>query len=141
MTDSPFLSPDSTPAEKGPNVSWEALNGALLVIEPVSVERGIKTVNGVRDAVKATVNVLDGPLAGRSYPDTLVFPRALFMQLSNKVGGMVLGRLGKGEAGRGQNPPWKLFPATADDEDAATVWLAARNAAPLLADDDLEAPF
>lgn len=138
MTDSPF----SKPSGSGPydRINWQDLNGALLVVEPHSVETGIKTSMGERDAVRATVHVLDGPLAGTTYQDTLVFPRALAGQLGRQIGATVLGRLGKGEAkSPGQSAPWVLKDPSADDEDAAMVWLAARAAAPIV--DDLEAPF
>ncbi len=137
MSKSPFSKPATTgPTDK---IEWAKLEGALIMVEPFSLETGINTSFGAKDAVKASVHVIDGPLAGTDYPNALIFGRALYSQLASQVGAKVLGRVGKGFQKPGQAAPYVLVDPTEDDEDAALVWLAARNAAPLV--DDLEAPF
>lgn len=113
-------------------IKWAQLKGALLIIEPVSVETGVKTVHGDTDAVKATVSVIDGPLAGTVYADTLIFPRVLQSAVRGSLGGMVLGRLGQGNAKPGQSAPWTLEDATgnAADVKAAEDFLAANASTP-----------
>lgn len=105
-------------------IDWEALKGSLLVVEATAVETGIKTSFGDKDAVRATVSVLDGDSAGESYPDTLVFPSVLIGQLRSRIGQKVLGRLGQGNAKPGQKPPWLLQDATDADKQAAATWLS-----------------
>ena len=118
---SQFASP-ATPS----GIEWAALKGSLLVIEPVEVVKGIATSFGTTDAVRATVIVVDGPKAGETYEDTLVFPKVLQAQLSSRVGQKVLGRLGQGQAKPGQSAPWMLLPATPADEQTATKFLASQ---------------
>lgn len=119
------------------NFSWEDHNGALLILEPFDLEKGIQTVNGVRDAVRAAVSVVDGTDAGSVYPDVFVFPKVVFGQLRPNLGKKVLGRLGQGSAKAGQKPPWKLLDATAADTAAARAFSPARIVA---ADTDMPAP-
>lgn len=110
MSDNPF----AAPAEAS-GFSPKDHNGRLLLIEPKSIERDIKTDYGVTDAISADVAVIDGPDAPDTYPDSLIFPKVLQSQLSSKIDEKVLGRLTQGEAKPGQSPPWKLDPATPDD--------------------------
>jgi hypothetical protein len=123
----------SDPGTGGDNLPLKDVNGSLLICEPTSVETGITTVHGPSDAVKATVHVVDGPLAGTTYTDTLIFPKVLQSQLGSKIGQKVLGRLGQGVAKPGQSAPWTLNPASPADHTAAEAFLAARPAAPALA--------
>jgi hypothetical protein len=118
-----MTAPFSPPASAA-GISWEDLNGALLLFTVHSVERDVNTQFGVTDAVRSTVVVLDGPNAGDKREDTLVFPKALQGQLRPKVGGMVLGRLGKGTAKSGQSAPWLLAEYTEQDAKVAQEWLA-----------------
>jgi hypothetical protein len=115
----------ATPASST-GIEWEALNGALLIVEPAETIRGISTNYGQTDAVRATVSVIDGPKAGEIYEDTLVFPKVLQSQLSSRIGRKVLGRLGQGVAKGNQSPPWKLEAGTTQDEATAVQWLASR---------------
>src|SRR5690606_30345753 len=78
---SQFASP-ATPS----GIEWASLKGSLLVIEPVEVVKDIATSFGTTDAVRATVTVVDGPKAGETYEDALVFPKVLQAQLSSRVG-------------------------------------------------------
>lgn len=104
-------------------ITWIDHKGALLVIEPLSVESGIHTTFGDADAVKANVHVLTGPAESEDYPDCLVFPKLLASQLRGQIGRKVVGRLGQGSAKPGQSAPWLLEEATPDDLKKAQEWL------------------
>lgn len=103
---------------------WEDHKAALLIIEPHALETGIITSFGDKDAVRATIRVVDGPDAGGIYEDSLVFPKALIGQLKSSIGKKVLGRLAQGVAKPGQKPPWLLSDPTPDDITAAKASLA-----------------
>jgi len=107
---------------------WEDHKGALLIVEPTSVETGIPTSFGDKDAVRATITVVDGTDAGEVYSDTLIFPRALIGQLKSNVGKKVLGRVSQGNAKPGQKPPWLLSDPTPADVTAAKAVLAGNTA-------------
>jgi hypothetical protein len=132
MTTDPFTTPGSTT-----RLDYKELNGRLLLVEPRSLEEGVNTSLGVKEAIRADVAVLDGPTAGTTYPDSLIFPRVLIGQLRSRVGQKVLGRLGQGMASPGQNPPWVLSAATDDDKKIGVAYLSGQFAKP--ADDDI--PF
>lgn len=116
---SPFATPGTTSG-----LDYKALNGRLLLIQPISLETGVKTSLGDKDAVRADVTVLDGTEAGEQYADVLVFPRVLIGQLRSKIGEKVLGRLGQGVAKPGQSAPWVLAEATTADIKLGTDYLA-----------------
>lgn len=107
--------PFATPGTAGGGIDWEANKGALLLIEATSIETGIKTTFGDKDAIRANVSVLDGPQAGEQYPDCLIFPGVLIGQLRSRLGQKVLGRLSQGVAKPGQKPPWLLEDPTDAD--------------------------
>jgi hypothetical protein len=127
-TDDPFSDPGTTT-----RVPWADLKGHLLVIEPHSVETGVNTVHGLRDAVRADVHVIDSrpPV---DYEDVLIFGLALLGQLKGQVGinpktgkqTMVIGRLGQAEPRAGQNPAWRIETPTAADKQTGAEWLAKR---------------
>ena len=118
--------PFDTPAPPGSGITWQELLGALIMVEPVAQETGIKTAYGDADAVRADVVVLDGPEPGRQYLDTLVFPKVLAGQLSRSIGKKVLGRVGQGTAKPGQSPPWMLLEASEADVAVGQAYLASR---------------
>lgn len=124
MSQNPFAAP--APAAGG--ITWETLNGALLIIEPHAVEEGIQTVHGSATAVRATVHVVDGHTAGEIHEDTLIFPKVLTGQLRTRIGQRVLGRLGQGNKKPGQSAPWVLQEATPQDIQAGTEYLNRRQA-------------
>lgn len=121
---SPFASPGSTSG-----LDLKELNGSLLLIEPISLETGIKTSLGDKDAVRANIAVLDGPSAGAEHNDALVFPRVLIGQLRSRIGQKVLGRLGQGVARPGQSAPWVLQEATDADQKLGVEWLSKNSLA------------
>lgn len=116
------MSQFAAPAEPS-GISYSDLNGALLLIKVHAVEADVPTAfskpGQANPAVRADVTVLDGESAGESYEDALIFPKVLQGQLKSRVGQLVLGRLGQGQAKPGQSAPWRLNPATAGDELAA----------------------
>lgn len=112
------------PAEGGGDkLPYDDLNGSLLLVTVKSVEEGIQTTFGVKDAIKADIAVLDGDHKAERYEDTLIFPKVLVGALRSNVGRMVLGRLGQGNAKPGQKPPWILAAGTDADKATATKYL------------------
>jgi hypothetical protein len=113
-------------------IAWDEHNGKLLIVEPLSYETGIQTVHGEKDAVRANVYVLTGPTTSDDFEDTLVFPGVLVGQLKRQIGSKIVGRLTQGAKKPGQNAPWLLDAATAEDIDKARTWQLHRQAAPLV---------
>ena len=111
-TNDPFSAPSSASG-----VEWAELDGRLLLFKVLAFEPSIKTGFGEKTAVRADVIVLDGEEA--EFLDILVFPKVLQTQIKARIGGMVLGRLGKGVAKPNQKPPWKI--AEASDADKAVA--------------------
>jgi hypothetical protein len=120
----PFAAPASASG-----IQWSDLLGRLLVIEPKGVEKDIQTSLGAKDAVRADVHVIDGP-SPSSHDDVLIFPRVLISQTSSKVGEMVLGRLGQGQAKPGQSAPWQIQAPSEQDIAAGVAWLEQRKTNP-----------
>ena len=108
----------------GDRIVFDDVNGSLLLFTVHSVEHGIETAFGESDAVKCDVAVLDGDQKGTTFENTLIFPRVLQGALGPKVGKKVLGRLGQGEAKKGQSPPWMLDDPTDDDKKVGRAWIA-----------------
>jgi hypothetical protein len=100
--------------------------GHLLVIEVHSLETGIVTSLGERDAISATIHDIDDQT---TYEDALIFPKVLIGSLKNRVGQKVLGTVGQGVAKPGQNPPYVLNDASGDPAAAqrALAYLQAYN--------------
>lgn len=119
MSNDEFRSPSSATG-----ITWADLKGSLLLFKVHAVESGVSTVHGESDAVRADVIVLDGDAKGETYADALVFPRVLQAQIKSSVGGMVLGRLGQGEAKKGQSAPWLLAESAEADKAIARAYLA-----------------
>lgn len=113
----------STPSAPGDGISYDGHKGALLLVEVLGIEDGIKTSFGEKTAVRANVDVLDGPGSGDSYPDTLIFPTLLVSQTKGQIGSKILGRLSQGNAKPGQKPPWLLEEASAADVALAEEWV------------------
>lgn len=125
--------PFADPAEST-GLDYPDLMGSLLMFEVLGHEDHIPTVHTTpgekNPAIRANVTVLDGKQAGKVYDDALVFPRVLIGQLRSRVGKVVLGRLGQGQAKAGKNPPWKLMPATDQDKRVAQASMSGAGAAP-----------
>lgn len=121
-------SPFSQPAAPSSGIQWGDIHGALVLVEPLSIETDIETSYGKSEAVRADVTVLDGPHAGTEYPDTLIFPKVLAGQLRRSIGQKVLGRVTQGQAKPGQSPPWMLAEASPEDQQLGVNYLNQRQA-------------
>jgi hypothetical protein len=115
-------------ASVGDELKYAEHQGSLLLVVPTEHVQSIQTVHGMTDAVRANVIVLDGPQAGRELQDTLIFPRVLKSSLKGKIGQIVVGRLGQGQAKVGQNAPW-IFITPSDAELAHAQQYVAQRAA------------
>lgn len=119
MSNDEFNSPGSAS-----RIDWNEHKGRLLLFTVKSLETGVPTQFGDREAIRTDMEVLDGPNPER-FIDAFVFPKVLQSQLRSSVGGQrVLGRLGQGEAKTGQARPWKLLDPTEDDKTIARKHLA-----------------
>jgi hypothetical protein len=128
------------PGTGGDRIDFKELTGALLLFDVLGVEENIPTTFGDKPAVRADVAVLDGPLKGTTYKDTLVFPLVMIGQLKRSVGGRVIGRVEQGNAKPAQNAPWQLATASDTDKDIGRRYIqyVAAQAAPVI---DPEEPF
>lgn len=122
-------------------ITWEDHNGKLLIIEPLAVESGIQTVHGASDAVRANVYVLTGPDTAEEFNDTLIFPKLLQGQTRGQIGKKVVGRLGQGMKKPGQNAPWVIEEATAEDIEKAKAYLANKGVTGATPPQQSAAPF
>ncbi|MGH3499743.1 MAG: hypothetical protein ACRDQA_02400 [Nocardioidaceae bacterium] len=119
----------------GAGITWGDFEDNLTVVEPLEFEPGLETAYGTRDAVRANVFFIKGKGKAEEFEDTLIFGKVLIGQVRRKIGAIVVGRLTKGEAKKGQNAPWVLAEgsnAKADRKKAST-FLAERSVG---ADDD-----
>lgn len=123
-----MTSPFAQPAAPSSGIKWADYNGALILFSVQGLEQNVSTVHGPSDAVRCNIAVLDGPGAGEEHENILVFPKLMRAQLSNRVGSLVLGRLGQGVAKAGQSAPWLINPATEQDQQIGSAWLAKRQA-------------
>jgi hypothetical protein len=105
-------------------ITWDEHKGNLIIVEPLEVVTGIKTVHGDSDAVRANVYVLTGPDTAEEFNDTLIFPKLLQSQTRGQIGKKVVGRLGQGMKKPGQNAPWLIEEASGDDIEKAKAYLA-----------------
>ena len=110
-------------------IKWDEHQGRLLLFTVKTLETGINTSFGSKDAIRADLEVLDGPEPER-FIDILVFPQVLQGQLRSSIGGRVLGRLGTGNAKPGQKPPWRLSEATDEDKAIARKHIADNETPP-----------
>lgn len=108
-------------APGGDKLPLAELSNALLVIEVAEALRDVPTAYGDSDPVRCTVHAIDGVHANKTFDDTLVFPKVLASQLRDKVGQIVVGRLGQGVAKPGQSAPWTLNSVSAADKETAAA--------------------
>ncbi len=127
-----FVAPAS--GSGGSDVTLEDLDGHLLVVRPTEVVIDMSTRFGTTDAVRATVYDVT---AQKTHDDFMFFAGGLVRAFQPKVGEMVLGVLGRGEAKPGLSAPWKFLDATqnADAVAAAEAYMkgAPATAAPAAA--------
>ena len=123
-------------APGGEKIIYEDFLGKLFVIEPLDIEKDVKTTYGESDAVRANVWVLLGKDKQEEFEDALIFPRVLQSQTRRKIGQIVVGRLTLGDAKKGQNAPWLLAAATDADLKKAADFLASRSVSSASDDED-----
>lgn len=106
-------------------IQWGDYENRLLLVKALELKEGLDTVHGTKPAIRADLVVLDGPDAPEVIEDVFILPNVLQKQVRAKVGKdtWTLGRLGKGTAKPGQNPPWMLADPTEDDKQAANAYL------------------
>lgn len=122
-------------APGGAGIDWNEFSGKLFVVEPLEVEKNVKTIHGETDAVRANVFVLTGKGKHEEFEDTLIFPRVLQSQTRRQIGDIVVGRLEQGEAKRGQNAPWVFAEATPGDLKKAGEFWASHSLSSASGDD------
>lgn len=122
-TDDEFANPsERDDDEQVDNFVWADNKGRLLLIIPAKYETGVATKFGDKDAIRGSVVLLDGPDAGKEYPDTLIFGGVLIAQIKTKIGRKVLGRVGQRPTDKG-NPAWVLDDGNDVDRKTARAWL------------------
>ena len=130
----------ASPGAAGDGFVVADANGHLVVIEVHSLETGVVTSLGDRDAIRATVHDITDE---HTFEDTLIFPKVLIGSLKSRIGQKVLGTIGQGVAKPGQNAPWIINDASGDQAAAAkaVAYLEKRKAgefsSPEPADDPL----
>lgn len=82
----------------------------------------ISTSFGVRDAVRVSLVLLDGPEAGGEYTDVLLFNSRPVSRLRNAAGSIVLARITQGVGRAGNNPPIELADPSPQDGQTAASW-------------------
>lgn len=103
-------------------LQWKYLEGSLVVIQPLEVIKALPTQHGVRRATRSHVFVVDGPQAGVSYRDAMIFPGGIQQVLASHVGELVLGRVTAGIPDRDSfAPPWLLLDVSDDSEAISTA--------------------
>jgi hypothetical protein len=127
----------STPS----GLTFEDINGRLLLIDVLAVEADMPTTFGPKTAIRADIAVLDGDDKGAEYTNTLIFPTLLVRQLERSIGNKVVARLGQGEPKPGQKPPWKLTAASAKEKDTAAKFEASRQQQHTVIAEEDEEPF
>lgn len=131
MSDDPFDDPGSLSAIKVADHE-----GQLLLVWPQALQR-TERLDGEGDVVLADVVVIDYPGGAIEYKSTIIFPKMIIGQVRRNIGTgrPNLGRVGKGEAKKGQSQPWILLVPTEADKRAARAYLdnpAARPAEQVL---------
>jgi hypothetical protein len=110
---------------QGDRIDMSELTGSLALFYVHEVRQGIVTSFGEREAVACDVHVLDGPKAGESFENALIFQGALIGSLRSAGGGdPVLARISQGVAKPGQKPPYVLTEFTDADARLAETWIA-----------------
>jgi hypothetical protein len=117
----------------GSGFTPEDYEDALLLVSPLSLEEGIKTTFGEKEAIKADIVVLNKakPEKSEEVPGALVFPKVLQGQLQQALArrSRVVGTLVKDVASQkpGQKPPWRLTAPSDDDIQVARKYLDSLN--------------
>lgn len=119
----------------GAYVAVKDLLGELVLFTPSEYVEEVTTDFGTKDAVTTDLVVLTQP-GQPSYEDVMIFQGSLIGQLKRKIptyaasgeliraGRKILGVIGKGDAKKGQNPPYILESPTDAQKQLARDYLA-----------------
>lgn len=122
IDDDPFSAPG-----KSEFVDWSEINGELVVIIPEEFVKGVPTIHGENDAIRADMYVLTGDNAGQEYEGTMIFGRSVIPQLKKKIDELVLCRIAQGPKQKGKSPAWRLdSEISAEDKALGMKWYKAR---------------
>lgn len=126
MSNDDFADPSEGRGEDREYFDWKTSKGLLLLIVPTKYETGLTnrfTKPGeTKDAVHASIVVLDGEEAGKEYLDEMIWGGVLVGQLKSKIGRKVLGRVAQWDTGKG-NPAWTLADSDDADKKVARAYL------------------
>lgn len=144
MSNDEFDSPDEWRGQSDENHEWFSFKdnvGRLLLIMPTKYETGQVTKftkpGETQDVVRATIVVLDGPGAGKEYPEDSIWVGRVIGQTKTKIGRKVLGRVTQKPTTMG-NPAYELDAGNDADRKTARAWLDRNEFA---APDDSKPPF
>jgi hypothetical protein len=114
-------------------VAMKDLVGELVLFAPSEYIEEISTDFGTKDAVLTDVVVISQ--GGTEYTDVMIFQGSLVGQLKRKIPNnrKLLGVIGKGEAKKGQNPPYILIAPSDEQTQMARDYLAGRTVAAAVA--------
>lgn len=116
------MSDEFTQPLRGDKFEAAEFDGKLLLFFPTEYHSAIPTQHGDNAAVDTHIVDLE---SGQVLRDARVWGRALIPQLKGAIGGKpVLGRLGRGQATKGNNPPWVLKDFTDQDAGVARQYLS-----------------
>jgi len=118
-------------AKFGPKMA--ELEGSLVLFEPTKfIEQDTRWTNGAADTVETDLVVLEGPavLEGRPKEHGAFYQAAIVRVLRENVGGMVLGRVTRGQAKGGKSAAFLLQDPSTEDEQVADAWLSEQEEAP-----------
>ena len=112
----------------GSYVAIKDLLGELVLFTPTEYVEEVKTDFGEKDAVTTDLVVLTAEGGPAEYTDVMVFQGSLIGALKRKIptGRKLLGVIAKGEAKKGQNPPYILTTPTDEQSQMARDYLAGR---------------
>lgn len=105
-----MLDDDLVPASSGDQFKFSDHVGSLIIARIYSHETGIitKASDEPSEALRADVDVIDGPNAGAHFADTLLFGRAIVARNKSKVGKRIVGRVAQGAKQPGRTAAWIL---------------------------------
>lgn len=116
----------------GDRIQWNDHLGKLVLFTPTEYIEGIKTRfttdDKGRDAVLTDLVMFENGGEIIEYFDVMVFPGKLIAALKRRVptGRQVLGVITRGEAEKGQNPPYVLGAPTDEQKQMARDYNASR---------------
>jgi hypothetical protein len=96
--------------------------GSLAFFVVGGLHRDVNTSFGTRDAVRASLVMLDGNEAGNIFEDVLLFNSRIVARLRNVPGQIILCRIALAAGKGGNNAPVELLDATPADTQLAGSW-------------------